>query len=213
MNGNGESASASVDGINIFPSEVTAGVGRFNILRFNQASQSNPLSGSINYTLPIVAPPSSLTSRYTLVTPIYGDGGYIDTDAGPNNFEAQLLISPFLANFSIPFANNTRFTSQQVFSTINAAIAAQIAVWGLTSVVVLTLNTALAPAYRTSVSVTGAGVLSLGNYFPPSFSEKYLGIGIAFPSVGPNQTLVSSTNAFQSIAVLDPAQLRWAVLP
>lgn len=213
MNGDGSSGStASVDGQDITPSSVTSLTGRFNNLRFIQASQSDSLDGLENYILPIVPAPFSNTSRYTFATPVYADGGYIDTDSGPNNvWEAQLLISPFLAFLSIPFANNTRYTNQQVFSTINAAIAAQIATWGLTSVVTLTLNTALAPAYRTNVTVTGAGTISLGNYIPASFSEKYLGIPVSFPTVGPNQTVVSGTNAFVSIVV--SKQLRWVVLP
>jgi len=213
MNGDGSSGSAGVDGQDIAPSSVTSSVGRFDNLRFIQASQGNSLNSAENYILPIVPAPFSATSRYTFATPVYSDGGYIDTDAGPNNvWEAQLIISPFLAFFSIPFANNTRYTNQQVFSTINAAIAAQIAAWsGVTTVVTLTLNTALAPAYRTNVTVNGTGTLSLGNYFPPSFSEKYLGIPVSFPPVGSNQTVISGTNAFQTI--VGSKQLRWVVLP
>jgi hypothetical protein len=196
-----------VDGRNINPFSVSAEIGRFNALRYNVASQSDPLSGAINYTLPVVSPPNSTTQRYAVTTPVYSDGGFIITDASNNVWEAQLLITPFLANFAIPFANNTRYTSQQIFGTINAAIAAQIASWpGITSVVTLSMNNGFNP-YRTNVTVTGAGTLSLGNYFPPSFSEKYLGIGIAFPPVGPNQTVVSSSNAFTTIAGTN--QLRW----
>ena len=199
----------SVDGRNINPFSVSAEIGRFNSLRYNEASQSDPLSGAVNYILPVVPPPNSTTQRYAITTPVYSDGGYIITDSSPNNvWEAQLIISPFLANFSISFDNNTRYTSQQVFGTINAAIAARIATWpGVTSVVTLTMNTALAPAYRTNVSVQGAGSLSLGNYFPASFSEKYLGIPISFPAVGANQTVISGTNAFITIALTN--QLRW----
>lgn len=210
MNFDGQNPeSNSVDGRNINPFSVSAEIGRFNSLRYNEASQSNPLSGSINYTLPVVQPPTSNTQRYAITTPVFSDGGYIITDGGPNNiWEAQLIISPFLANFSIAFDNNTRYTSQQIFGTINAAIAARIATWsGVTSVVTLSMNTALAPAYRTNVSVQGAGSLSLGNYFPASLSEKYLGIPITFPAVGANQTVVSGTNAFITIAGSN--QLRW----
>lgn len=214
MNGDGSSGSTGVDGQDIAPSSVTSSVGRFNNLRFIQASQGDSLNSAENYILPIVPAPFSATSRYTFATPVYADGGYIDTDSGPNNvWEAQLIISPFLAFFSIPFANNTRYTNQQVFSTINAAIATQIATWGLTSgnTITLTLNTALAPAYRTNVTVVGNGTFSLGNYFPPSFSEKYLGIPVTFPNVGPNQTVISGTNAFTSL--IGSKQLRWVVLP
>lgn len=199
----------SVDGRNINPFSVSAEIGRFNALRYNVASQSDPLSGAINYTLPVVPPPNSTTQRYAITTPVYSDGGFIITDAGPGNvWQAQLFLPPNLANFNIPFADNTRYTSQQIFGTINAALAAQIAAWGLTTVATLSLNTGFDP-YRTNVTVTngGAGSLSLGNYFPPSFSEKYLGIGIAFPSVGPNQTVVSGSNAIISIA--GTSQLRW----
>ena len=207
MDGDGQYPRDGVNGRDITPSSVTT-----ENLKFNIASQSNPLSGDVNYILPIVPAPFSATSRYTFATPVYADGGYIDTDAGPNNiFEAQLIISPFLAFFSIPFANNTRYTNQQVFSIINAAIASQIATWGLTSVVTLTLNTALAPAYRTNVTVTGTGTLSLGNYIPASFSEKYLGIPVSFPPVGSNQTVISGTNAF--VSIVGSKQLRWVVLP
>ena len=214
MNGDGEASSASsVDGTDITPSSITSLTGRFNNLRFIQASQGDSLNGAENYILPIVPPPFSNTSRYTFATPVYSDGGYIDTDGGPNNvWEAQLLISPFLHLFSIPFANNTRYTSQQVFATINAAIAAQIATWpGVTTVVTLTLNFALAPAYRTNVTVNGAGTISLGNYFPASFSEKYLGIPVSFPTVGPNETVVSGTNSV--VSIVGSKQLRWVVLP
>lgn len=214
MNGDGSSGSAGVDGQDIAPSSVTSSIGRFNSLRFIQASQGDSLNSAENYILPIVPAPFSATSRYTFATPVYADGGYIDTDAGPNNvWQAQLIISPFLAFFNIPFADNTRYTNQQVFSTINAAIAAQIAAWGLTTVITLTLNTALAPSYRTNVTVTGAGAISfsLGNYIPASFSEKYLGIPVTFPSVNANQTVISGTNAFTSI--VGSKQLRWVVLP
>lgn len=215
MNGDGQSAgsAASVDGESIFPAQVTSAIGRFNNLRFISASQGDSLTGAENYILPIVAPPPSTTARYTICTPVYGDGGTLVTDAGPNNvFEAQLIISPFLANFNIPFNNNTRYTSQQVFSIINTAIAAQIATWaGVTTVVTLTMNTTLAPTYRTNVAVNGAGSLSLGNYIPNSFAAKYLGIPVSFPAVGSNQTVTSGANAFQTIVGTN--QLRWVVLP
>ena len=215
MNGDGQYSAntASVDGESIFPAEVTSAIGRFNNLRFISASQGDSLTGAENYILPIVPPPASTTARYTICTPVYADGGTLVTDAGPNNvFEAQLIISPFLANFSIPFNNNTRYTSQQVFGTINAAIAARIATWsGITTIVTLTMNTALAPIYRTNVSVNGTGSLSLGNYIPDSFAAKYLGIPVSFPAVGSNQTVTSGANAFQTI--VGSNQLRWVVLP
>lgn len=162
----------------------------------------------MNYILPVVQPPNSTTQRYAITTPVYSDGGFLITDAGNNVWEAQLFISPFLANFSIPFANNTRYTSQQIFGTINAALTAQIAAWGLPAVATLSLNFGFNP-YRTNVTLTNAGTgsLSLGNYSPPSFSEKYLGIPITFPSVGSDQTLTGGSNAFTSIAGSN--QLRW----
>ena len=198
-----------IDGRNINPFSVSAESGRLNALRYNVATQSDPLSGSINYTLPTVPPPNSTTQRYAITTPVYSDGGFLITDAGPNNvWEAQLFISPFLANFSIVFANNTRYTSQQIFGTINAALAAQIAAWGLPAVATLSLNFGFTP-YRTNVTLTNAGTgsLSLGNYSPASFSEKYLGIPITFPSVGSGQTLTGGSNVFTSIAGTN--LLRW----